>query len=262
VNRGLFNDRLNQALARATRTDKSAALLFIDLDNFKRINDSHGHKVGDQVLCAVAEALRSVVRQTDTVARLGGDEFTVLLEPLEEAAHADVVAKKILAALDKSILKSGVEVRVTASIGIAMFPDHARKADELINSADATMLFAKRSGGNRFRLAHPGLMGEGRSFRSLAGLVGVLRREPGESEVGFGSRISSRLSPSLCTYRATVLSGAFTRLAISRYGRRSRRSRSITWRCLPLSAQRSRFGRDMRSRSPVVPSALYRASHL
>jgi diguanylate cyclase (GGDEF)-like protein len=165
VNRGLFNDRLNQALARATRTDKSAALLFIDLDNFKRINDSLGHKVGDQVLCAVAEALRSVVRQTDTVARLGGDEFTVLLEPLEEAAHADVVAKKILAALDKSILKSGVEVRVTASIGIAMFPDHARKADELINSADATMLFAKRSGGNRFRLAHPGLMGEGRSFR-------------------------------------------------------------------------------------------------
>lgn len=161
VNRGLFNDRLNQALTRATRTDRSAALLFIDLDDFKRINDSHGHKVGDEVLRVVAEALRSAVRQTDTVARLGGDEFTVLLEPLEETTDADVVAKKILRALDKPILQSGVEIRVTASIGIAVFPDHARKADGLINSADATMLFAKRCGGNRFRVAHPGLMGEG-----------------------------------------------------------------------------------------------------
>jgi diguanylate cyclase (GGDEF)-like protein len=153
VNRGLFNDRLNQALARATRTDQFAAVLFIDLDNFKKINDSHGHKVGDEVLRAVADSLRSAVRQTDTVARLGGDEFTVLLEPLDDLAHANVVANKILAVLSTPIFKRGVEVNVTASIGIATFPKHARKADGLIHSADTMMLLAKRCGGNRFRLA-------------------------------------------------------------------------------------------------------------
>jgi diguanylate cyclase (GGDEF)-like protein len=160
VNRGLFHDRLHQALARATRTDRSVALLFIDLDNFKAINDGYGHKVGDEVLRAVADALRSAVRQTDTVARLGGDEFTILLEPLEETSHGHVVAKKILEALSAPITRNGHQIRVTASIGIAMYPDHARKADALIHSADANMLLAKRSGGNRAQLSYPSLFGD------------------------------------------------------------------------------------------------------
>jgi diguanylate cyclase (GGDEF)-like protein len=108
----------------------------------------------------VADALRSAVRQTDTVARLGGDEFTILLEPLEETSHGHVVAKKILEALSVPITRSGHQIRVTASIGIAMFPDHARKADALIHSADANMLLAKRSGGNRAQLSYPSLFGD------------------------------------------------------------------------------------------------------
>jgi diguanylate cyclase (GGDEF)-like protein len=160
VNRGLFHDRLTQALARATRTDRAVALLFIDLDNFKAINDGYGHKVGDEVLRAVADVLRASVRQTDTVARLGGDEFTVLLEPLEEASHGNVVARKILDALGAPIVRCGHEIHITASIGIAMFPDHARKAEALIHSADATMLLAKRSGGNRAQLSYPNFFGD------------------------------------------------------------------------------------------------------
>jgi diguanylate cyclase (GGDEF)-like protein len=152
ANRGLFNDRLTHALARATRADKRAALMFIDLDNFKMINDRFGHIVGDEVLRSVAQALRCAVRQTDTVARLGGDEFAVLLEPLEDVSHVDVVAQKILSAVDAPAVVSGSRVQVTASIGIAVFPEHARKADGLIQSADATMFFAKRCGGNTFRL--------------------------------------------------------------------------------------------------------------
>jgi diguanylate cyclase (GGDEF)-like protein len=153
ANRALFNDRLTHALARATRTDKRVALMFIDLDNFKLINDRFGHRVGDDVLRSVAEALRCAVRQTDTVARLGGDEFAVLLEPLEDVSHLEVVAHKILRAVDARVVVSGSRVQVTASIGIAVFPEHARKADALIQSADATMFFAKRCGGNRFRLS-------------------------------------------------------------------------------------------------------------
>jgi diguanylate cyclase (GGDEF)-like protein len=153
ANRGLFNDRLTHALARAKRTDMRVALMFIDLDNFKTVNDRFGHKVGDELLRAVAEALRGAVRQTDTVARLGGDEFTVLLEPLEDASDADVVARKILDAFHAPITLSGACVQVTLSIGIAVFPEHARKADELVQFADAAMFFAKRGGGNRFRLS-------------------------------------------------------------------------------------------------------------
>jgi diguanylate cyclase (GGDEF)-like protein len=153
VNRALFHDRLRHALARATRADRQAALLFIDLDNFKVINDGFGHNIGDEVLRAVGEALGASVRQTDTVARLGGDEFTVLLEPLEHAGQAHIVAKKILRALDAPFPTSAGPMKITASIGVALFPEHASKVEALIQCADATMLFAKRCGGNRFRLS-------------------------------------------------------------------------------------------------------------
>ena len=152
ANRGLFRDRLTQALARAARTDKRVGVLFIDLDNFKTINDSFGHKIGDDVLRVVAEALRSAVRQTDTVARVGGDEFTVLVEPLDELADADLVAQKLLSAAQTTVTLQGAEVHLTASIGAAVFPDHGTNIDSLIESADSAMFLAKRRGGNRLRI--------------------------------------------------------------------------------------------------------------
>ena len=151
ANRGLFKDRLRQALARAARTDKRVGVLFIDLDNFKTINDSFGHKTGDDVLRAVADALRTAVRQTDTVARLGGDEFTVLVEPLDEVADADRIAQKLLSAV-QGITLPAAKLYVTASIGIAMFPDHGTSLDSLIESADSAMFFSKRCGGNMLRI--------------------------------------------------------------------------------------------------------------
>jgi diguanylate cyclase (GGDEF)-like protein len=153
VNRRLFCDRLTHALARATRADKGAALLFIDLDNFKTINDSLGHEAGDDVLRGVAQVLRRAVRQTDTVGRFGGDEFVVLLEPLEDFSRVDLVAKKVLRALDAGFTVPAPTVKVTASIGVGLFPKHAIKEDALLRSADTAMLLAKQCGGNRFLLA-------------------------------------------------------------------------------------------------------------
>lgn len=153
VNRRLFCDRLTHALARATRADKGAALLFIDLDNFKAINDSLGHEAGDDVLRGVGQVLRRAVRQTDTVGRFGGDEFVVLLEPLEDFSRVDLVAKKVLRALDAGFTVPAPTVKVTASIGVGLFPKHAIKEDALLRSADTAMLLAKQCGGNRFLLA-------------------------------------------------------------------------------------------------------------
>jgi diguanylate cyclase (GGDEF)-like protein len=152
ANRGLFHDRLRQALARATRADKRIAVVFIDLDNFKAVNDNFGHKVGDEVLRSIAEALRAAVRQTDTVARLGGDEFTVLVEPLNDSTDAETVAQKILSAVHASIKPPVAQVRLTASIGVVLFPDHAGSADALVESADRAMFSAKKRGGNRIQL--------------------------------------------------------------------------------------------------------------
>jgi two-component system cell cycle response regulator len=153
VNRRLFCDRLAQALARAARADKAAALLFIDLDNFKTINDSLGHGAGDDVLRRVAHILRGAVRHTDTVARFGGDEFVVLLEPLEDSGRVELVAQKMLRALEVGLVLPAAPARVTASIGVGLFPQHAIQGDALLRSADAAMFLAKQHGGNRFRLA-------------------------------------------------------------------------------------------------------------
>jgi diguanylate cyclase (GGDEF)-like protein len=148
ANRGLFHDRLKHALARATRTDTRIGVVFIDLDNFKAVNDNFGHKVGDEVLRAIADSVRNAVRQTDTVARMGGDEFTVLVEPLNDATDAVTIAQKVLSAVHAAINLPGAQVQLTASIGVVLFPDHARNADSLVESADRAMFFAKRRGGN------------------------------------------------------------------------------------------------------------------
>lgn len=153
ANRRLFCDRLTHALVRAARDDRDTALLFIDLDSFKAINDSLGHEAGDDVLRSVARLLRGAVRQTDTVARFGGDEFAVLLEYLEDFSRVDLVAKKVLGALDAGLTVQRSPVKVTASIGVGVFPIHAISGDALLRCADHAMFLAKQCGGNRYRLA-------------------------------------------------------------------------------------------------------------
>ena len=151
VNRTLFQDRLSHALARARRAGRRVALMFIDLDRFKSINDTLGHEAGDNVLQQVAEQLRDAVRQTETVSRLGGDEFTVLLEPFEDAATAAAVAQRILGRLQMPVNLSGEQIQLTSSIGIALFPDHATDEKTLLRHADAAMFRAKGLGRNNFQ---------------------------------------------------------------------------------------------------------------
>lgn len=145
-NRGLFIDRLSQSLALAGREGTLGALLFLDLDHFKQVNDQHGHAAGDELLVAVARRLREVLREGDTVARLGGDEFTVILNRIRESANAAAIAGKILAALAKPLMIAGSELRVGASVGIAIFPTHGEKVEVLLEAADHAMYRAKKAG--------------------------------------------------------------------------------------------------------------------
>lgn len=152
-NRRLLLDRMAQALAFSTRNRKYNALLFIDLDNFKTINDTHGHSLGDLLLKQVAVRLSSCIRVGDTVARLGGDEFVVMLEDLsvhefEASQHAQGVGEKIISALNTVYQLSGHQHHNTASIGITMFVDHGGSPDDLLTRADLAMYQAKAAGRN------------------------------------------------------------------------------------------------------------------
>ena len=148
--RGMF-DLLSQAIARVKRTRASLALLFIDLDGFKQINDTHGHEAGDAVLREVAARLQASIRQTDTAARLGGDEFTVILENIKhDIPGANMLAQKILETLQHPIQLDSVTATISASIGISMHhPDDERSADQLVNAADSAMYTAKHAGKNQ-----------------------------------------------------------------------------------------------------------------
>ena len=150
-NRLLFLDRLQQAVARAQRAGERGAALFVDVDNLKVTNDALGHAVGDALLSAVAERLRSVVRAEDTVARIGGDEFTVVLHQVADAPAAGAVAEKLLAALREPFVLQGHELHVSASIGVTLFPDDATDADTLVRHGDTAMYQAKAQGKDRFR---------------------------------------------------------------------------------------------------------------
>ena len=156
-NRRLMKDRLQQALAISARSGREGALMFIDLDNFKRVNDTLGHDKGDILLQQVAQRLTACVREGDTVARLGGDEFVVMLAadlsiaPTEAAAQARAVGEKILAALHRPYAIAGREQPGSASIGIALFSDHLRTVDELLTHADQAMYQAKAGGRNTLR---------------------------------------------------------------------------------------------------------------
>lgn len=150
INRNLFMDRALQALATARRIQSKTALLFLDLDSFKPINDSLGHSAGDQVLREVAKRMQDSVRGSDTVARFGGDEFVILLTGLKDAEEAGVVADKIIQAVSQPLEHNGVECRVGASIGISVCPDNAETVDTLVRYADMAMYVAKESGRGRY----------------------------------------------------------------------------------------------------------------
>jgi len=142
-NRRLFQDRFRLALARSRRGHLGGAVMFIDLDDFKCVNDQHGHAAGDQLLQAVARRIKACVREADTVARLGGDEFVVLLEDVSSLAKVQNVADKIHKALAAPLLLAGAALPASASIGLAMYPQHGEVMDDLMRHADQAMYAVK-----------------------------------------------------------------------------------------------------------------------
>ncbi|MFA6312994.1 MAG: diguanylate cyclase [Sterolibacterium sp.] len=150
-NRSLLHDRLDQALTQAARSEHRLAVMFLDLDRFKNVNDTLGHHVGDQLLKHVAERLREAVRAADIVSRLGGDEFVVILPEIQDPDDATRVAEKILAALAPAVVVEGSLLHATPSIGISVFPDDGNAAYGLMKNADTAMYHAKADGRNTFR---------------------------------------------------------------------------------------------------------------
>jgi diguanylate cyclase (GGDEF)-like protein/PAS domain S-box-containing protein len=151
-NRLLFNDRLNSAIQEAHRTSEMFAVVFVDLDRFKNINDSLGHAVGDQVLAAVAKRLRSGVRGSDTVARYAGDEFILILRHIVQREDVARIAEKIVRAMEVPLqLAGGLELSITASLGLSFYPDDATDSERLLKHADVAMYSAKGMGRNNFQ---------------------------------------------------------------------------------------------------------------
>jgi len=156
-NRALFADRLERAIAHGRRTDRPVAVLFIDLDRFKEVNDTFGHAAGDVLLRTVAARLLTCCREEDTVARLAGDEFAVLLPYPAAGGDAVVVAQRILDVLAEPVTLAGERIPIGGSIGIAVYPEDGSSTDELLASADAAMYRAKDNGGNGYELFNPQL---------------------------------------------------------------------------------------------------------
>lgn len=152
-NRVLLQDRTEQALAQAARGGGQTALLFLDLDGFKEVNDKLGHLTGDRVLEAVAERLGRCVRESDTVARLGGDEFVVLLPVVKSVGDVQKLAEKLLMVLAEPLVFGDGEAKIGASIGVALYPRDGDDGETLLAAADEAMYQAKRQGGNRLVLA-------------------------------------------------------------------------------------------------------------
>jgi diguanylate cyclase (GGDEF)-like protein/PAS domain S-box-containing protein len=150
--RTLLHDRLQMALERSQRSNAVMALLMIDLDNFKRVNDLHGHSAGDELLVAVAKRLENTVRKSDTVARMGGDEFVVLLEELKSPAHAERVAQKLIEALSVPVHAGGESLPMSASIGLCVYPEGGHDSESLLKNADVAMYYAKSEGRAVYRV--------------------------------------------------------------------------------------------------------------
>jgi diguanylate cyclase (GGDEF)-like protein len=152
-NRLLLEDRLQQALIEGRRENEIVAIMFLDLDGFKSVNDIHGHDAGDMLLKQVALRLLHHVRERDTVARLGGDEFVIIFINVKGVNDISVIANKILSAFERSFDISGIPLHVKTSIGVSVYPHHAITADELLQLADEAMYEAKRAGKNRYRVS-------------------------------------------------------------------------------------------------------------
>jgi diguanylate cyclase (GGDEF)-like protein/PAS domain S-box-containing protein len=150
-NRALFLDSLNHCLAMSKRNSYKTAVLFLDLDGFKKVNDTLGHDAGDMLLRGVAKRLKETIRASDTVARVGGDEFIFVLNEIGSDENAELMAKKIIAVLSEPFELKGQRCHVGGSIGIAIYPDASTDADSLIKQADNAMYLAKQSGKNTFK---------------------------------------------------------------------------------------------------------------
>jgi diguanylate cyclase (GGDEF)-like protein/PAS domain S-box-containing protein len=172
-NRILFNDRLTLALAHAHRNKEMVAVLFLDLDRFKGINDALGHTVGDQLLRSVADRVKSCIRDEDTVARFAGDEFTLLLLGITQEEHVIDIARKILGAFKRLWMIGGHELYITTSIGIALYPNNGEDAETLLKNADTAMYHAKEQGRNNYQFYTPAM--HAKSFEKMM-LESSLRR--------------------------------------------------------------------------------------
>ncbi|MCA1714018.1 MAG: diguanylate cyclase, partial [Gammaproteobacteria bacterium] len=189
-NRALLAERLSRAIVRARRQEERIAVLFLDLDRFKDINDSLGHAAGDRILRAAAVRLQDTVGQQHTVARLGGDEFTVVLENLEAPEQADKIAREIITAFEAPLLLDDrLEVAVTPSIGISLYPDHAQVPTELLKQADTAMYQAKAAG-RRTYMRYDEAMDV--AIRRRATLSGALRKvlDRGELRLVYQPRLA------------------------------------------------------------------------
>lgn len=152
-NRRLLMDRLGLAIAHARRSRCTMAVMFIDLDGFKQINDTFGHDGGDELLCQVAERLMAIVRQEDTVARLGGDEFMIALPELSHVDDAAELGATVIQALSKPFRVHDQDVRLTASVGLSVYPIHGEDLETLMKNADVALYEAKHSGKNSYRMS-------------------------------------------------------------------------------------------------------------
>ncbi len=187
-NRTLFQDRLAQGVATAEREGDKLGLLFVDLDGFKQVNDTLGHDAGDLLLKEGATRLGGCIRGTDTLARLGGDEFTVVMPHLDDPRNAPIVARRIIDVLDRPFDLDGQEGTVSASIGIAVYPDDAEDADELVRAADAAMYKAKQEGKANYQFYAGTLNAEAEYQASVRErVVGALER--GELHVVYQPRV-------------------------------------------------------------------------
>lgn len=188
-NRDYFRRQLQARIAAATQTSQGLAVLFVDLDHFKNINDMHGHALGDQMLCEVARRLRESIGEQDVVGRLGGDEFLVCINDVDSAEQAHAIATRILQMLSQPLTIEGNEAFPAASIGISLFPAHGNEASALISSADQAMYHAKQSGRNSYHLFDTELMNMiSRRLITEAQLRRVLERE--ELHLHYQPRVS------------------------------------------------------------------------
>jgi diguanylate cyclase (GGDEF)-like protein len=165
ANRRLFHDLLKQNIRRAERNREKTAVLFLDLDNFKSINDRHGHDAGDRLLIQLASVLHQRLRESDILCRWGGDEFIIALPEIATGAMAGKVANKICQAVRKDLISHFADTGLSASIGVALYPEHGHSPDMLIRQADMAMYLAKQQGKNQVCLA-PGTITPSGSLRN------------------------------------------------------------------------------------------------